>query len=243
MNKKNSILFATLLVVLIGIFSVVFFLWFRSDFKNSPTIESQLKKELAKDGSAVPLSAQSTAKGTQGATQPQASSQTQSAMSSSSEEMPIATAEDGSGDDPVETVSDETDEKDKKTYSNSDLGVSFDYSDDLKISEGTNSLTVKNGDVSWKLKFFKNDKMEDIETWYKGHYDAKDNPSCVFETALVKAGSYETKLAKAGLEGEKCEDSGNYALSPDKTKVVKVDPGKESVENINKVLANFKFNN
>lgn len=132
-------------------------------------------------------------------------------------------------------------DENKKTFTSSKFNVSFDYTDNLKITEGDNVIVIARNDVSWKIKFYTNSKKNTLETWYKGHFDEKTNANCSFEGATIKVGSYDSTLVKAGSGDGKCENGGNFAVSTDKSKVVKVDVGDETQENINNVLASFKF--
>lgn len=242
MNRKNSILFVISLIAFLSAFTYIFYRWAKSDFRSSPSIEAQLKKDLPETKN---LSTQSQVAGSATTNQNTANSATQQnqASQNTGQESQLDTASRKDplpGDANPQNTSEET-KPEKKTFSDNDLKISFDYEGDLQTSKGINSLTVSNSGTSWKMKFYDNKKKEDIETWFKNRYKASDNPSCTFAGSDIKAGSLVSKLVKAGTSSDKCEDGGDFFAGSDNSRIMKVEKDKETADNINKVLANFKF--
>lgn len=238
MTRKNSFLLLLGFIVFVAIFSGVFYSWVKEDF-NSDTINDQLKADLAKN----PIKSGLAANDNQSVDAANASSQQK--IPPPPNQTPPTTDSGEPKEKEADTSSNSPEEKkeepEKKTFTSEALKVSFDYTDELKIEESGDYLSINKEDISWKLKVYKNDKKEDLSTWFKKHFNEKDNPNCNFTDATIKFGSYESKLVKANSDSEKCESGGNFAISTDKSKVIKADIGKETTDNVNKILSNFKF--
>ena len=73
------------------------------------------------------------------------------------------------------------------------------------------------------------------------HFNIDDITKCSFTDGIIKVGAYTSNLVKPSSDSNKCDGDGNYAINTDKSKVVKIELGKETAENVNKILASFKF--
>lgn len=252
MNRKQSLIFIFFLVIFLVVFTTLFALWAIDAVKNSPPIEAELNKASSDNNSSglVPQSqvaGSATAARTATNNLSQQPTPTEPAPSptnppdTTSESSPLPDS--GATNPQTDTANSGVDSTapDTKTFTSDTLKISFDYPGDLNISKGINSLTITNGKISWKMKFYDDKKKEDIQTWFKDHYNTSNNPSCTFTDSVIKFDSLVSKLVKADSDTSKCDDGGSFAASSDNSRVVKVEQGKETTDNINKVLTSFKF--
>lgn len=234
MNRKQGILFVVTLVILIGGFAFWFARMAKYESQNNSILEEKIRAANEKDRSAQSLLESQKQAQTQAQAQAQSQPQTQDAVSP--ENSPI--------NDPADSVPEENPEenKEKKEFTSEALKISLKYDADenLKISEETNLLTVSKEGKKWKIRFYEDKKKQDFESWYNDHYGNKDNPGCVYNEGAIKSGDYESKSVVSG--SEKCEDGGNFIISADKSRKIKIYKEKETEENINKILEGFKFN-
>lgn len=235
-GKKYRSYLAITFVFLIAVFVLLGIFWVKSN-ESGETVEKNLKDQLMKD----PVKSTGLANTqTSNSAQSQANSQTRQTVQSQSgvsEEASVAAdTEDSSADETEETQEDDT-----QKFESSVLKVSFDYPIDALVSEGENLITLTQDGKSWKIRFYDNKNKKEFETWYKSHFDIETESDCSFTDPTVKVGSYTSKLVEAGSGDVECDGAGNYAMSSDKSRVVRVDLGKETAENANKILESFKF--
>lgn len=259
MNKKQSIIFFFSLGTLLIVFAAFFVFWIVDDVKNSPSIEAEMGNKLPDKtslgiASTSQVAGSAAAAGTVTNNLPQQAepnnptSSPASQMDTTSESNPLPDS--GTTNPQTNTASSDAGSTapDRKTYTSDALKISFDYANDLKFVEGTNLLTITGGEAGWKIRFFDDSKKQDIQAWFNGHYNIKDDPNCAFNDGTIKVGTYTSKSVVVGSSSNagsspKCDDAGNYAVSSDSSRIVKVEKNKETTDNINKMLTNFKFLN
>jgi len=230
MGKKGRLIFGILILVLVPAFAFV--IWKETENDG----ENYLEKELNKKTLPSIFPAQNAA------AQPKVQNKIE----------PQNIPNPAPPENPTETKNEETPKKeadpaknnseDVNNYKNDNLGISFDYSKEYAVAfDGNKTITISKGNVSWKIRFYDNKNKEDIQVWFGNKFDKGDNLDCSFADPEIKAGAYEGKLVKPVTDAGKCADAGNYAINSDKNKVIKISEGKETKENINKILESFKF--
>lgn len=149
-----------------------------------------------------------------------------------------------------ETIDDQTESEKPKdetelwnTYKDKKGSFEFKHPPEASVTDNGSFITVSQGDKSWKIRIYDNKDQEELEAWFNGYFDEKERKNCVLGDSTVKIGSYETKYADPDSGETTCEQDGYYSTNTEKTKVVKVKIGKETVGNVNKILATFKFAN
>ncbi len=126
-----------------------------------------------------------------------------------------------------------------KTYTNTNLGISFKYPDDTTIKEENNSIQINN----WKIEVYKNGNKKSLEEWFKSVFDKAKNSDCLFMGSNIKVGSYQTYLISVGSVEENCTNGGYYAISDTKSLIVNLEFGQDTFkpENIAPIFSTFKF--
>jgi len=226
MNRKNSIIFIIVIVVLIPSFGWLIWNEFgrvENDFQKQ--IESSVPKNYSASGKAIPP-------------QPQATSN----ASVPSDKTPAPVEE-----TPMEKLESEGEEKktdatqDWKTYQDTKDKFEFKYPPAAQVSDNGDFIAISQEDKTWKIRIYNNKKKEELEAWFNGYFDEKERVNCAFSESTVKVGTYETKYINPNSKETACELDGYYSANTEKTKVVKVKIGKETAENVNKILETFKF--
>jgi len=240
MGNKGRLIFGILIIILVPVFA--FGIWKEIENNTGNDLEEGLNKKIYQNA----FSGKNTA-----ATGNQAKNKTTSVSPQNKTESPnvpkVAAAENTAENKKEETPkneenSAENNTTDKNNYQNEDLGISFDYPKEYAVVfDGNRIVTISKGDISWKIRFYEDKDKSDIQTWFGNKFSKEDNLDCSFMDPEIKAGTYEGKLVKSGIDKGKCADEGSYAINSDKTKIVKISLGKETKENINKILESFKF--
>lgn len=238
-GKKYGPYLLTVFIFLIIVFIWIGISWVKSD-SSGKTVEESLKNQLIKDPiKTTNLANTQTSSSSQNQTTAQARQavQNQSNIASNASSSTDTEAENSSASENEE----DTEDDDTKKFESTVLKISFDYPNDVTVNEGSNLVTLTQNDKSWKIRFYDNKNKKEFEAWYKSHFDIETETDCSFADPTVKVGSYTSKLVKAASDDVECDGDGNYAINSDKSRVVKVEIGKESVENVNKILESFKF--
>jgi hypothetical protein len=229
---KDVFITKGLLYFFIFIVIMLFFIWmWYSFFKNNePDFKKDFEKNFLPTNSVASSSAQTNSATSQ---TPKTTPQVASASPSQNNQSPQLP------DSKLET---EEKKEENKKFESKNLGFSLEYPEGVVVAEAGDTVTVTKDSLSWKIKIYDNKNKKDFQAWYTDHFNIKDAVKCSFIEGTVKVGSYESKQVKAANENDKCEGDGNFAINADKSKVVKVELGKETTENVNKILTNFKFN-
>jgi hypothetical protein len=117
----------------------------------------------------------------------------------------------------------------------------FKYPKDTTVNGDEDLMALEKEKKIWRIRIYENKKKTDLEIWYNGYFTEKERLNCASGSSSLKIGTYDTKFYDPKTEPNICKTDGHWAISPDKSKVVKVSVGEETVENINKILATFKF--
>jgi hypothetical protein len=241
-KKDHRSYFVLAFVLCIVLF--VFFGWqlVKND-NDTKTIEDNLKAELLKNPVKTNIPSASDQTASQSASQASASSQMMQDSASSETRLNQDAATNLAGTEPQNIASStaSTESTENKKFESTKLKVSFDYPKDVSVAEGSNLITVSKDKISWKIRFYDNKNKKDFQAWYTDHFNIKTEADCTFTDATIKVGSYESKLVKPSSDTVKCDGDGSYATNTDKSKVFKVELGKETAENANKILTSFKF--
>jgi len=239
-GKKYESYLVLVFVVSIVIFVFVLIKWVMSD-SDAAEVKKNLEAELIKN----PVNSKAITENKAAASKSQAQS------SQTVQSPPVQAQTDAASKTETENESESADEsdttdemeKDEGTnkFESAELKINFDYPDSASISEGNKLITVTQDKVSWKIRFYDNKSKKDFSAWYISHFDIETESDCVFTDASIKVGSYDSKLAKPASDDVECEGEGNYAINSDKSRVVRIEIGKETKENVNKILESFKF--
>lgn len=232
-HLKNKELLATVVFVLLVIIFIVFWANLEKQNSNSKSVEENLKAELLKNP--VQSFSSSSSQSTQN------SQVTNNAVQTNTSQSEIANSDLNVNSENSDIGNTTPADNGTKKFESSTLNASFDYPKDAVVSEGANLITIAKNSISWKIKFYDNKNKKDFQTWYADHFNIKTATDCSFTDATIKIGSYTSNLVKASSDSVKCDGDGNYAINTDKSKVVKIETGKETADNINKILASFKF--
>lgn len=238
--RDRSFYFVLAFVTCIVIFVFLGWRWAMKD-NSTKTLEDNFKAELLRNP--VKIAIPSASNQESQSTQSSASSQMMQGSASNEAQLNQDPATNLAGTQPQNIPPDtaETESTETKKFESTALKVNFDYPQDVSVSESGKIITITKADISWRIRFYDNKDKKDFQSWYTEHFDIKDVTKCTFTDATIKVGLYESKLVKPATGKDKCDGDGNYATSTDKSKVVKVELGKEMAENANKILTSFKF--
>jgi hypothetical protein len=220
-----------LIYFLIFVAIMVFFIWMWSGFfkDNEPDFKKDFEKDFLPNNSVANTSSQSNSaalqasKTTQQVTNPTSSQNSQASQLTEN------------------NLKTEEKKEENKIFESKNLGFSLEYPEGVAITESGDIVTISKDSISWKIKSYNNKNKKDFQAWYTDHFNIKDSAKCLFVDGSVKVGIYGSKQVKPSSADNKCEGDGDYATNPDKSRVVKVELGKETEENVNKILINFKF--
>jgi hypothetical protein len=240
-RKDYSAYIVAVFALMIAVFVWMGWNWVKKD-SDPKSVEESLKEELTKNPikTNIPTGQTSPQNTNQSAAANQASLDASSSSAENSSE--LTQLENVKSDSSNSDSSQPTEEKSKTTkFESTKLKVSLDLPKETTASERTNLITVTSNSVSWSIKFYDNSKKKDFQVWYADHFNIKDVAKCSFSDGIIKVGTYESKQVKPVTNTDKCDGDGNYASNSEKSKVVKVEIGKETAENVNKILTSFKF--
>jgi len=236
-SGKKHFIYLVAFIVCILIFVWVLTGWVKKN-ADSYSVEDELKNKLSKNPVKTNVLSQNSAQN-----QANVSGISQADQSESSPENPSETENvDNSSieEDGQETETEKEDEE-KNKFESSNLKISFEYPKDIAVEEEPSFVTLTKENTSWKIRLYENKNKKDFNSWYLNHFDIKDSTKCTFTDATVKVGSYESKLVKPSSDSNKCKGDGNFAMSSDKARIIKIELGNEVTENVNKILTSFKF--
>lgn len=237
--KKYGSYFVIAFILLVVVFSYIGVHWVKNE-DNTKTVEEKLNAELMKNPvNYLPLSN----------SQSSAASQNQSAQAAQSTQNQTNAAMPSTSSKETDTKIDSSDEENSETLEGSDtkkfesanLKASFNYPEDVTVSESGNLIIITKIGISWKIRFYENKNKKDFQDWHMSHFDVKAESDCSFNEGTVKFGTYTSKSVKVGSDSAECNGEGNYAINEDNSRIARADLGKETVENANKILSSFKF--
>jgi hypothetical protein len=242
MGNRGRLIFGILIIVLVPVFA--FGIWKEVENSSQKDLEENLNKKIPQNALTFQNASQANnqAKNKTAPVTPQSKAGTPNTQK-------VAAAEDAAENKSEEAAkneenSTEKEDAEKNNYENKELGISFEYPKEYSVvSDGNKVITVSKGNISWKIRFYDDKNKEDIQIWFGNKFNKKDNLDCTFIEPEIKAGMYEGKLVKSGIDEGKCDDEGNYTISSDKAKIIRIYEGEETKENINKILESFKFLN
>lgn len=242
MNKKNSIIFLIALVTVISVAGAIM-IWQEKESLRDNAFLDNLKNENEKPKSSAVASSADTSDKATAANNPgsNVSGQTNQSLNALSNQS--LADENASQNQEVKPESQET-EPEKETdqvYKSAEDNYEFKYSKDVSISQSGDYLVVSKENKPWKIKVYNNKNKKELQDWFDGNFSEKERQNCTFSGSDVRIGNYETKYVNPNPGDTACAEDGYYALNSDKTKVVRVKVGKETVENVNKILETFKF--
>lgn len=138
------------------------------------------------------------------------------------------------------SVNDET--ANWKEYKDEKNKLSFKYPPEITISsEGNELIFYKEKENMWKLRIYENKQKLNLQDWYMAYFSEKERKNCTLIDSTVKIASYETKYVNHGIDPTICNRDGYFSVGENKTIVLKINLEKETIENINKILATVKF--
>ena len=128
---------------------------------------------------------------------------------------------------------------DWKVYTNEKF--EFKYPLSAQVVLNGDLMRVSQDEKTWKFRIFSNQDKEDLQTWYNTEFSEKDRVNCVFSESTLKVAIYETKYVNPKMGEASCDKAGYFAISSDKKWIIRVELGEETLANVNKILATFKF--
>jgi hypothetical protein len=131
---------------------------------------------------------------------------------------------------------------DWKAYKDTNNNFEFKYPSDASVSSDGNIIKVTQGDVFWRMRFYGDASGLDLQNWYLNYFSDKERRNCTLsDTTTIKVGTYETKYANPNFGNALCLRDGYFSIDESKKNIVRIFPDKETTDNMNKVLATFKF--
>ncbi len=143
--------------------------------------------------------------------------------------------------DSAEKPTDET--ADWKTYRDDKNKFEFKYPTDGQVVPAVDLLRVSQNGKTWKLRAYDNKNKLDLQAWYGSEFSEKERKNCTLSDSTLKVGSYDAKYVNPNSGETACDKSGYFSISSGKEKIVRIEAGDETVDNINKILKTFKFDN
>jgi hypothetical protein len=236
MTRKSSVIFIISIIFLISIFGWGIWKEINSggnDFQKE--LENSIAKNYLMPGSGSPVSSQ-----TNSAPNPPKPSASPDRGNSANELNPESSSAETSEDEVVSgDLEDKT--KDWKVFKEEKDGFEFKYPSSTDVADNGDSVVISQDGKPWRIKIYNDKKKEELEAWFNSYFDEKERKGCAFTESDIQVGTYVTKQLKPGSDPEICQQDGYYAANSEKTKVVKIRIGKETVENVNNILATFKF--
>ncbi|MFZ2188628.1 MAG: hypothetical protein WAV73_03660 [Candidatus Moraniibacteriota bacterium] len=245
MSRNSSILLVGAFCLVALIFGNVF--WQMFAHGNNEAFE-KIKKEtdanLAKKQIAAATSPASGAPSALGAstnTVPENNSSESGAAQSlpQKDADPQAAESEETPDSTTEKPKDDT--EDWKTYTDEKNKFEFKYPSDAQIVHGGDLVRVSQNDKTWKLRAYSDKDKLDLQSWYNKEFSEKERKNCTLTESTLKVGSYETKYVNPNSGQTECEKPGYYSISSTKERVVRVELGDETMDNVNKILKTFIF--
>lgn len=234
MSRNKGIFLVAIFFLVVLFFGNVFWQMFSgSEDENFERTKKEALDNLAKKQPVSSVATNSTA-----STNPDASTKTapkaeMNSAENAQTEMPKTVQSE------IEKPKDET--TDWKTYVDSKNKFELKYPNDVKIVPSEDLIRVSQNDRTWKFRMFSNKDKVDLQAWYEDIFSEKERKNCTFSESTLKVGSYETKYVNPNSGETECGKAGYFSISSDKEKIVRVEIGEETIENVNKLLATFKF--
>jgi hypothetical protein len=234
MNHNKSIFLVGIFFVVALIFGNVF--WQMFNRENSDAFD-KIKKE-AQIGLAQGQSAG------QGSTAPSASAgaaaEAPGAPATESAQAPTPSDSAKTPESETEKPKDET--ADWQTFAGGNSKFEFKYPADASVVPSGDLIRVSQKEKTWKMRLFSNKDKSDLSSWYTEEFSEKERKNCTLsDSGTLKVGSYETKYVNPNSGDLECTKAGYFSISSDKKNVIRLEIGDETVENVNKILATFKF--
>ena len=124
----------------------------------------------------------------------------------------------------------------------SDNGFEFKYPTDATAVASGDLIRVTQADKTWKMRKYSNKDKAELSAWYLAAFSDTERKNCSLASdSTLKAGSYAMQYANPNSGTTECNKAGYFFISTDKKYVIRVELGEETAENVNKILATFKF--
>lgn len=259
MSQRNGIIFTLALVVLVGGFAYLMVRQMRSSLgQASPESALENLPDPTANDAVAATSATPSAPGA--ASQPAAASP--SSQTPAATPTPPSTATPAPPSSPADPASNQTnssaDNKSASTpdtsswqdWKNAQFDAEIKYPPGYSVTEDARDVLFAKGNVSWKIRFYTNKDKSAFETWYTGYFPAKDNNACNFAAGELKVGTLATdkvtlnsSAATTNGSSPKCEAAGDYAMSADQSRVVRVytDKVASDMTTVDQILGTFQF--
>ncbi len=131
--------------------------------------------------------------------------------------------------------------EDWKTYIDEKNKFEFKYPSDAQVVYGGGLVRVSQNNKTWKFRAYSDEDKLDLQSWYNKEFSEKERKNCTLTESTLKVGSYETKYVNPNSSQTECEKAGYYSISSTKERVIRVELGDETMDNVNKILKTFIF--
>lgn len=131
--------------------------------------------------------------------------------------------------------------EDWKTYTDEKNKFEFKYPSDAQVVHGGDLVRVSQNNKTWKFRVYSDEDKLDLQSWYSKEFSEKERKNCTLTESTLKVGSYETKYVNPNSGQTECEKAGYYSISSTKERVIRVELGDETMDNVNKILKTFIF--
>jgi len=245
MSRNKSLFLVGVFFLIVIIFGNIFWRMFsRGNNEEFDRIKKEAEINLAKKQTASSVAPASATPAVSGASAGKAS---EGGMGAPNEMQRVAPENPGPASEEAKKSTDTTSEKtqddtaDWKTYADEKNRFEFKYSDSTTVVPNGDLIRVSQSDKTWKFRVYSNKDKTDLQAWYNAEFSEKERTNCTLTDSTLKVGSYETKYVNPNSGATACGKAGYFSLGTDKKNVIRVELGEETVENVNKILATFKF--
>jgi hypothetical protein len=236
MTRNKSIFLVGIFFLIVIIFGAVFWQMFNQNNNEAfDKIKKETKASLTKTQIDPSAQQNATAANTSAGATPETGAETPTDTQASAPEEAMKTPESKTEESKDETT-------DWQTYAEGNNKFEFKYPTDASVTPSGSLIRVSQKEKTWKMRLFSNKDKSDLSTWYTEEFSEKERKNCTLsDSGTLKVGSYETKYVNPNSGDLECTKAGYFSISSDKKSVIRLEIGDETVENVNKILATFKF--
>ncbi len=238
-RNKSLFLVGTFFLIVIVSGNVFWRIFNQSNSEDFDKIKQVVSANLAKNQAAMATSTTVAAPNTLGAST-KATAENESATSADTQN-PDPSKE---AVKPTDNISEKSpdDMADWKTYADEKNKLEFKYPSDAQADRNGDLVRVTQNNKTWKFRIYFNKDKTDLQTWYNKAFSDSERKNCILiDSTALKVGSYETKYVDSNSGATECSKAGYFSISGAKDRIIRVELGNETMENVNKILKTFIF--